>query len=264
MQTPTDSCAFSHTQTWTPVHTLNHIGMSTHSCRSPISRQRPRPATLTPGLLCSVGSSCRMLAALWQRVPPPLPPAPLPVSSSLPLYCSAFPPGAVPGRGNANHRDRTVSTCSHPCSPPPKAISDSAEQREEACCAARVRQGGRNEWGDSWSVKRTPAKWLPIPAATHKMHIIAFSTVGWIEIQKVKSRIGPIISFLSSVRRLKSIFMHWVARVWGRLFQRWLCVPSLRCACRGDWIHMEQVTSRCSTKLCLWIGLNGLLGRQLR
>lgn len=37
----------------------------------------------------------------------------------------------------------------------------------------------------------------------------------------------------------------------GQAFQRRLCVPSLRYACRGDWIHREQVTSQRSTKLSL-------------
>ena len=113
----------------------------------------------------------------------------------------------------------TVSTCLHPCSPPPNAILDSAKQQRRPAAPALVRGEGMS-WRAVRVWKEPVAKWLPIPTATHKMHVIAFSTVGWIEIQKVKSRICPIISLLSSsVRHWKSIFMNWVARVWGRLFR---------------------------------------------
>lgn len=146
----------------------------------------------------------------------------------------------------------TVSNCLHPCLPPPNSILDSAKQQRSLLCGALV--WGGKEWarGQLECEKDPSLSDSPFQQPTHKMHIIAFSTVGCTEIQKVKSRICPIISLLSSsVRHWKSIFMNWVARVWGRLFRGGCVFPLWGVPAvvigftRSKWLLNVQQSSAC-------------------
>lgn len=143
MQTSILAHIFNHmTQTWAHINLLQAEKMAD---RSSILKQRPLPPTSTLGLLCLVGSFYRkfavtlmMTSALFCLQPLSQPSPPFCLAAPFFMGSCAWP------RGMLIAMTGTVSTCLHPCSPPSKAILDSAKQQSRPAVRAVVRGG--EEW----------------------------------------------------------------------------------------------------------------------